>query len=561
MAHRGRFSRSHAARPSVDELLVDRRIIVGDHDYLVDRKIGQYDDRSFAFQVSDSNRNRQVLRVFDKHWVADSKLEQSLVELHNASGLAPYEYAGTFMLRHPSLKGFSRGSSIQLFALVRQFEKQTLKDAADVGEDKAFTIARDVALGVRSLHHAGIAHGDLKPGNILIDSNSDARVADYLLAAYSLVPSNDDFTAPEQRAGSEKRPAHPSMAGDIYSFGRIIQLLRLNSVGPASNGAILKLLEACLSGDPAVRPTIDQIIDTIFSQLQPSEIDFTHFVQEAARGAEARLNVAPKAYRVSTPEVKIHDAATELTEFSRTPASHRLRPAEHASLVHLLSSTAFLNGLSKLYTKSSHCDTLASMEYVSIQALKSTPLDEESAFRIRSQFEPLSRDELEAVEELRGVIPDDDIDRMLSLEDGESRSLHLAARMRDAIEARNLLLEQFRFIRSEGVAELLSIACPGITGEEVGILCDAGRLLSVPVGGASMYPTFQFEEGADYLPFGCMRDIRDQLGGAAASPWGVLAWWGRPNLRLGGVSPSSYLVAGGSEDQLLKLAAPLYPAA
>jgi serine/threonine protein kinase len=40
-------------------------------------------------------------------------------------------------------------------------------------------LLRDISAGIGFIHAAGVVHGDLKPSNILIDSNYNAKIADF----------------------------------------------------------------------------------------------------------------------------------------------------------------------------------------------------------------------------------------------------------------------------------------------------------------------------------------------------------------------------------------------
>lgn len=79
-------------------------------------------------------------------------------------------------------------------------------------------ILDDVAAGLDAIHEYDTAHGDLKPGNILVGPDNQVQVADFGLTVKSDVfAGTPSYLAPEQIAGS----ADPGMRsrGDIYSLG------------------------------------------------------------------------------------------------------------------------------------------------------------------------------------------------------------------------------------------------------------------------------------------------------------------------------------------------------
>ena len=99
------------------------------------------------------------------------------------------------------------------------------------GKDAGQLIAK-LSRAVEHAHQQGILHRDLKPGNILVDRDSEPRVLDFGLAKRvsedsSLTVSGEvlgtpSFMAPEQAAGKGKTS---TAAADIYSLGAILYYL------------------------------------------------------------------------------------------------------------------------------------------------------------------------------------------------------------------------------------------------------------------------------------------------------------------------------------------------
>ena len=104
--------------------------------------------------------------------------------------------------------------------------EQVVKDGVLSGRAAARLVAQ-VARGMGEIHRRGILHRDLKPGNILLTSEGQAKVVDFGLArmehAYAKAPDDSGaiigsllYMSPEQAAGGE---TNLTPASDVYSLG------------------------------------------------------------------------------------------------------------------------------------------------------------------------------------------------------------------------------------------------------------------------------------------------------------------------------------------------------
>jgi serine/threonine protein kinase len=91
----------------------------------------------------------------------------------------------------------------------------------------AAAIVRTIAEAVDYAHRLGVLHLDLKPGNILLDANGQAKVADFGLARRLGLAQHDDghisgtlgYMAPEQ---VDRSVAEISAATDLWGLGAIL---------------------------------------------------------------------------------------------------------------------------------------------------------------------------------------------------------------------------------------------------------------------------------------------------------------------------------------------------
>jgi len=137
---------------------------------------------------------------------------------------------------------------------------------------KIIDTAIQIARGIQAAHGGGIIHKDIKPANVLMESDGRARVADFGLIR-GMTPS---FCSPEQMSDTGVTPAT-----DIYSWALVVMVMWLGKVkwmlgpqavevcdilkdpewrpGPAP-GTLRALLRRCLSIDPGARPDAAGVI-------------------------------------------------------------------------------------------------------------------------------------------------------------------------------------------------------------------------------------------------------------------------------------------------------------
>jgi serine/threonine protein kinase len=132
---------------------------------------------------------------------------------------------------------------------------------------EAVTVLAAVARALAGLHAAGVVHGDVSPGNVLLELTgrpllADVGVARLLGEGPGEVFGTEGFVAPEVAAG-----APPTTASDVYAVGALAwwcvtgappgpAALRrpLAEVEPGLPGLFLEWTVRAMSGDPAQRP-------------------------------------------------------------------------------------------------------------------------------------------------------------------------------------------------------------------------------------------------------------------------------------------------------------------
>ena len=143
------------------------------------------------------------------------------------------------------------------------------KMATKVPLNESLKLMRDVLNGVRAAHEKGIIHCDLKPANIMITSNGEAKVADFGLALLSDNPQQDsDILAgtPQYMAPEYIETRQHQTVSDVFSLGLIFYEL-LSGVRAVDGSDVYQLLNA-IANKPIEPPSshnedIDERLDAL----------------------------------------------------------------------------------------------------------------------------------------------------------------------------------------------------------------------------------------------------------------------------------------------------------
>ncbi|XP_020579406.1 mitogen-activated protein kinase kinase kinase ANP1-like [Phalaenopsis equestris] len=115
--------------------------------------------------------------------------------------------------------------------------------------------ARDILIGLAHLHNSGVAHCDLKPGNVLIGSDGRAKIGDlgcarWIAAGEREIRGSPMYMSPEAVRGEEQ-----GFPADIWSFGcTVIEMATGRPPWPDVTDAVEGINRIGFSGEVPVIP-------------------------------------------------------------------------------------------------------------------------------------------------------------------------------------------------------------------------------------------------------------------------------------------------------------------
>lgn len=152
------------------------------------------------------------------------------------------------------------------YLVLRLMGRGSLRDIVDstaLSPDEAVRIVQQIAGALQTAHRSGVAHGDIKPENILIDDEGNAFLSDFAIAVGERQQSGVDTVVgvAEQPYASPEHVADggASQAGDIYSFGVVLaqSLTGLQGESAQIRGALpqgwTRVIDQATDRDPRAR--------------------------------------------------------------------------------------------------------------------------------------------------------------------------------------------------------------------------------------------------------------------------------------------------------------------
>jgi len=175
-------------------------------------------------------------------WVAIKILSPQLSQNGNALRALQQEAAKSRCLTHPNIVrfiDFDRDDDL-FFMVMEWLEGRTLAEILDspdsrrIDFEQTFRIVRQIGRALEYAHRCGIVHADVKPGNIMMMPNGDAKLFDFGVARVQQQHQSDDESFDPGVLGA-LTPAYSSMqvltaedpapADDVFSLACLMYRL------------------------------------------------------------------------------------------------------------------------------------------------------------------------------------------------------------------------------------------------------------------------------------------------------------------------------------------------
>jgi len=165
-----------------------------------------------VYRTVDKKLNEEVaLKLLKREIASDRKIIDRFVNELKLARRIIHKNIG----RMYELMDYEGTSFITMEFVPGENLKSFIKRIGKLPEGKAVAIAKQVGEGLREAHRLGVIHRDLKPQNIMIDKDGNARIMDFGIARSietkgqteaGMIIGTPEYMSPEQAEGKAAAP-------------------------------------------------------------------------------------------------------------------------------------------------------------------------------------------------------------------------------------------------------------------------------------------------------------------------------------------------------------------
>ena len=234
--------------------------------FLLERELGR-GGMGGVYLGRDKMLDRQVaVKVMLKEYGSDAEFVDKFKREAQAAA----------KLIHPNIAqiysfGVSGGMPYIAMELVAggSLDKLMRNSGAETDVARVMKICEQTAQALRCASDSGLVHGDVKPENILLDANGNAKLVDFGLAAMQK-DTNEIWGTPYYIAPEKVRKEQVDFRADIYSLGGTLYHALCGVApfeGEDANAVVRKRFESVPAKPSEVRPGLSPQIDALVMKM------------------------------------------------------------------------------------------------------------------------------------------------------------------------------------------------------------------------------------------------------------------------------------------------------
>lgn len=232
---------------SATMLTVTEGLLLADR-YEVEHQLGQGGSAS-VWRAHDRVLDRTVAVKVVPDGIASERLAR---EARATAGIGVRNVVAVYDV------GEQDGAHFLVMEYVEGVDLATLVDrTGPLGPALAAVVGHDVARGLAAVHGAGLVHRDVTPGNVLVTTEGEVKLADLGIAQRTgdgeatkqltqtgAVVGTVDYLSPEQVEGGDV-----TAASDVYTAGLLLHTV-ITGAAPFGSGTVAERLARRLASDP-----------------------------------------------------------------------------------------------------------------------------------------------------------------------------------------------------------------------------------------------------------------------------------------------------------------------
>jgi beta-lactam-binding protein with PASTA domain/tRNA A-37 threonylcarbamoyl transferase component Bud32 len=233
--------------------------------YRVIRRLGSGGMANVYLAEDEELGRRVAIKVLDeKHANDEQFVERFRREAKNAASLS-----------HPNIVSiYDRGEAEGTYYIAMEYiEGQTLKELivsrGPLPVERAVSYARQILGAVRFAHRKGIVHRDIKPHNVLVDTDGRLKVTDFGIAragASQMTEAGSIIGTAQYLSPEQARGAPVDQRSDLYSVGIVLHEMLTGSVpftGDTPVEIAMKHISAVPEPPSVARPDLPDDLDLV----------------------------------------------------------------------------------------------------------------------------------------------------------------------------------------------------------------------------------------------------------------------------------------------------------